>query len=326
MQQVVRNDRIQERLNLDSFDDPRLLTAIWNWLPAFRVMAEVEHLPTASRRLHVGASSLSRTLGLLESACGRPLFNRHGRRLILNTAGQALLRTVQAAMHAMQSGLGRLREEPMSGPLRVASLGVLTNHYVLPALLALQGAHADLVPSLSNLRPVEANPALLNERLDVAFYYDAVAPGELVLTPLGESSASVYCGQGHPLYASARPSLRQVQSYAFSVPEVGDRGVSMDGWPVELPRKVGLQISLLLTNLDVALSGRLLTVLPDVIALPHRRDRRLRRLPLDVIPPTALFAAHRRTHHRCLSLVAPSASACCPSPPPPPPPAPSYPA
>lgn len=278
-----------------AIDDPQLVTTVWNWLPAFRVVAEVEHLPTASRQLHVGASSLSRTIALLESACGRPLFNRAGRRLVLNTAGQALLRAAQDAMRTMQAGLGRLRQEPMSGPLRVGAIGVLTNHYVLPALLALQAAHPELAPTLSNLRPAEANPALVQERLDVAFYYDAVTAGELTLVCLGESSASVYCGRGHPLFTAVRPSMKAILAHPFSVPEVGDRGLPMDGWPVEVPRKVALQISLLLTNLDVALSGRLLTVLPDVVALPHRKSRALRRLPLDVIPPTTLYAAFRPT-------------------------------
>ena len=46
----------------------RRLTTLWSWLPGFRAVAETQHLPTASKQLHVGASALSRTIRLLEEA------------------------------------------------------------------------------------------------------------------------------------------------------------------------------------------------------------------------------------------------------------------
>ena len=278
-----------------ALDDPRLLATIWNWLPAFRAVAETQHLPTAGKQLHVSVSALSRTIGLLEDSCGRPLFNRSGRHLVLNTAGVALLQAVQEAMRRMQHGIGHLAQEPMSGPLRIASIGVLTNYYVLPATLALKAEHPKLVPVLANQRPTEANPLLVQDRIDVAFYYDALARDDLVIEQLGHATAALYCGRGHPLFARRRLTLDDVLAHEFSIAEVGDRGIPMDGWPIELPRKVGMQISLLLTNLDVVLSGQFIAVLPDVVALPFRKERRLRRLAFDLIPPTDLYVAHRES-------------------------------
>src|SRR5690554_4873240 len=74
------------------------LATIWNWLPAFRAVAESEHLPTAAARLHVSAPALSRTVRLLEEHLEVELFNRVGRRLVLNSAGEQLLSAVQEAM------------------------------------------------------------------------------------------------------------------------------------------------------------------------------------------------------------------------------------
>jgi DNA-binding transcriptional LysR family regulator len=274
--------------------DPRLLDSIWNWLPAFRVVAETEHLPTASRRLHLSTSALSRTIRLLEDRVGRELFNRTGRRLILNTAGEQLLEAVEEAMRSAASGLRAVAAQELAGPVHVSTLGVLTNHYVLPALLELKAAHPALVPHLRNCKASEANVLLARGQLDVAFYYDALSHEDLSIEHLGVSRNSVYCGREHPLFARRRIRPGDVLAFEFSVPQIGDKGVAMDHWPVERTRRVGMRIELLWTNLEVCRSGRLLTVLPDVVAFPYWGRGELRRLPTGDLPPTVLHAAWRR--------------------------------
>jgi DNA-binding transcriptional LysR family regulator len=273
----------------------QLLASIWNWLPAFRAVAETQHLPSASKRLHVSVSALSRTIGLLEHHVGQELFNRSGRSIVLNTAGAALLEAVRDAMTAVDRGLGGLRGDPFAGPLRISTLGVLTNHYVLPAVLSLKAKYPDLLPTLVIERTREANQLLLRGDLDVGFYYEALAEEGLDLVQLGVLTASVYCGRAHPLFSRRRPSTTEILDQEFSVPQVGDTGVAMDSWPPDLPRRVGMRIVLLATNLEVCRSGRLLTVLPDVAAHPYLLRKELRRLPLDVVPPTPIYAARRRT-------------------------------
>ena len=44
----------------------RRLYRVWNWLPAFRAVAETEHLPTASEMLGLTPSALSRAIKQLE--------------------------------------------------------------------------------------------------------------------------------------------------------------------------------------------------------------------------------------------------------------------
>jgi DNA-binding transcriptional LysR family regulator len=85
----------------------------------------------------------------------------------------------------------------------------------------------------------------------------------------------------------------KLREHEFSVPAIGDRGTPMDNWPVELPRRIGFQIQMLSTNLRVSLSGRFVTVLPDVVAAPELRAGRLWRLDPDVVPDTEIFAACR---------------------------------
>jgi hypothetical protein len=75
------------------------------------------------------------------------------------------------------------------------------------------------------------------------------------------------------------------------VPRIGDTGRVQDGWPSDVPRKIGMRITMLRSNLLVALSGRLVTVLPDVTAATHEATGELRRLPVLELAPIEIFAA-----------------------------------
>lgn len=146
---------------------------------------------------------------------------------------------------------------------------------------------------MQNCRPTEANHRLALGGLDLAFYYDAVPLEGIWCGRLGALTASIYCGRDHPLYKVRKLSERVLSEHPFSAPQLGDRNVPMDGWPVHLERKVGFRIELLYSNLEVALSGRYLTVLPDIAARPYLGWKRLRRLPFDLIPDIEVFGACR---------------------------------
>lgn len=274
-------------------DRHELLTQIWNWLPAFRAVAETQHLPTASSRLHVTASALSRTIALIEDRVGQPLFTRSGRNILLNQAGVLLLEAVKRGERMVDEGLGNLSGDPMTGPVYLSTLGVFSNHYVLPVLLDLKKAHPQLLPVISVLRASEANEGLSRGQLDLAFYYDAVQRDGLTIVQIGKSTNSVYCGRGHPLYDAKKPTTKQILAHEFAVPKIGDRGLPMDTWPVELPRKVGIRIEMLWTSLEVCLSGQCLSSMPDVVAYPHLQTGALKRLPQIHVPAVALYAATR---------------------------------
>lgn len=271
---------------------------LWNWLPAFLEIAEAGSVVAAARRLGLTPAAVSRTLGLLEDALGASVFNRVGKTLVLNAAGAALRDAVRDATRTVDLGLAETLGDPFLGPLRVASLGVLTD-FVLPAMLELKRTHRELVPEHLNIGPAEANNLLVRGRLEVAFYYEEVTAEDVVVERLGQLGASIYCGRGHPLFAQRKVTRADVLAEAFSVPRVGESGRVRDGWPADVPRKVGMRIELLRSNLMVSLSGTLLTVLPDATAAPHVAARELRQLPVVPLPPIDVFVArHQNTMGR----------------------------
>lgn len=264
---------------------------LWNWLPTFAEVAETGSVAAAAKRLALTPAAVSRTVRLLEEALGVPVFNRVGRGLVLNAAGTSLRDAVRAAARDIDAGLSETLGDPFLGPLRVSSLGVLTDHIVVPALVELKRMHEGLMPEHAVLGPAEAATLLVRGLLDIAFWYEDVTAEDIVVERLGQLGASIYCGRNHPLFGARKPALGDVLSHAFSVPRIGDSGRVQDGWPTDVPRKIGMRITMLRSNVQVALSGALLTVLPNVTAAPHLAAGDLRLLPVLDLPPIEVFAA-----------------------------------
>ena len=262
---------------------------VWNWLPAFRAVAETEHLPSASQVLFVTPSALSRTIGLLEREVGRPLFRRVGRRIELNAAGRALLARVRDGMRLVHRGLQEARDETLVGPLRVYSSGLITPLHVEPALERMRRTYPDLIAHLRTILGEAVVDALHRGRIDLAFQSEPLAAEQVVTTWLGEVTNGVYCGPGHPLFRKRRVSIAQILEHAFAAPEPDADGQTTDGWPVKHRRRIGLYADHMAVGIRACTNGRLLAVLPDAIACQHG----LRRLPMEDVPNAPMYAMHR---------------------------------
>jgi len=270
----------------------RRITEFWNWLPAFRAVAETGHLPTAAKQLGVGPSSLSRSIALLEARVGKPLFDRVGRRILLNRDGERFLAAVRDSMRRLDDGYSEVVAPEHHDPVILSTVGVLT-YVVVPALRSLQAERPGLVVWLRRVRPQMIPEMLQRGQLDVALVPDTRFDPRLQFDLLGEATSSVYCGKGHPLWRARAPSLEKILEYPFAAPvpeEVGPRG---DLWPPSIRRKVGMHISEVRIAVDLCAAGELLALLPDFVARSLPDPKVLRRLPLDLFPTTTFYAVRR---------------------------------
>ncbi|MCX4242473.1 LysR family transcriptional regulator [Paraliomyxa miuraensis] len=273
----------------------RRVTSLWSWLPAFRAVAETQHLPTASSQLFVSASALSRTIRLLEDDVGRRLFLRNGRRIELNEAGQRLLVAVRNAMRIVHEGLLAIEGAELAGPVYVSTAGLVTTAHLLPALRRLRREQPELVPHVLDQSDRDVGGLLLRGEIDVALVTQPLVHPQLTKLHLGAARSGIYCGPGHPLHGVHALTEAKVLEHAFVALSPDERGVPQETWPPTLDRRVGMVVSQLWTGLEVCASGELLAVLPDAIAGAPTHREHLFRLPLEVVPPTDLFALHRAT-------------------------------
>jgi DNA-binding transcriptional LysR family regulator len=268
------------------------ISEFWNWLPAFRAVAETGHLPTAAKLLGVGPSSLSRSISLLEKGIGTPLFDRVGRRIVLNRDGRRLLGAVRDSMRRVDDGYAELVAPRHLDPITVSTVGVLS-YVVVPALREVQREHPGLVVRLRRVPPSRIAETLLRGQLDIAVIPDPPFDERLQFEKLGEATSGVYCGEGHPLWRSRAPSIERILDHPFAAPvpeEVGPRG---DLWPPSIRRRTDIYISEVRIAIDLCAAGELLAVLPDFVAPSYPDPKALRRLPLDLFPTTTFYAVRR---------------------------------
>ena len=107
-----------------------------NTLAAFRAVAEVQNLRAAADTLHLTHSAVSQQIRGLEEQLGFDLFERRGRRVVLNAAGHALLRSVQAALAQLDEGV-QAASAAASGAgqrLRITVLPSFAQRWLLPRM------------------------------------------------------------------------------------------------------------------------------------------------------------------------------------------------
>lgn len=105
-------------------------------LPAFRTVAELQNLRAAAEVLHLTHSAVSQQIRGLEEQLGFNLFERRGRRLVLNHAGEALLRSVQSALAELEQGVqaAAAASGGTASRLRVTVLPSFAQRWLLPRM------------------------------------------------------------------------------------------------------------------------------------------------------------------------------------------------
>ncbi|RYE81680.1 MAG: LysR family transcriptional regulator [Oxalobacteraceae bacterium] len=107
-----------------------------HYLAAFRAAAQTENLRAAAETLHLTHSAVSQQIRGLEEALGFQVFNRQGRRLALNPAGQALQRAVIKVFAELQAGVmaATQADGKSAQTLRVTALPSFAQRWLIPRL------------------------------------------------------------------------------------------------------------------------------------------------------------------------------------------------
>jgi LysR family glycine cleavage system transcriptional activator len=125
-------------------------------LPAFRTAARLANLRAAAAELHLTHSAVSQQIRVLEEQIGFAVFERHGRRIVLNAAGKALLASVESALSALDDGL-QAAAAAASGTgrmLRVTALPSFAQRWLLPRIGRWRVRHPDIALEIDSSQTV----------------------------------------------------------------------------------------------------------------------------------------------------------------------------
>lgn len=102
-------------------------------LQYFQVIARTQNISAAAAQLHISQPSLSQILKRLEQEAGAPLFDRVGKRIVLNAYGTVFLKHVEEAFTALDNATTEI--QTLRGTAsKTVNLSILSASMLLPDL------------------------------------------------------------------------------------------------------------------------------------------------------------------------------------------------
>lgn len=244
-------------------------------LPAFRAVARLANLRAAAEQLHLTHSAVSQQIKLLEAQIGFALFDRRGRRVVINAAGAALLRAVEPALGQLDDGLraAAAAAGDQAQRIRLTLLSSFAQRWLLPRMGRWRERHPDIGIELHTSQnivdlPREGFHAALRQGSGQWRGLEAVCLTDSPLIALGSPEAA------HRLRGSDAAALADeplLGSAALWQRWFALSGVRARVNPVADFSDAGLMLQAAEQNLGLALAR-------EILAADALRDGRLQRL------------------------------------------------
>jgi LysR family glycine cleavage system transcriptional activator len=113
-------------------------------LPTFRAVAQLSSLRAAAEQLHLTHSAISQQIRLLEQQLGFELFDRRGRRVVLNAAGAVMLAAVESALAQLDEAVRVATTPETEQLLRITMLSSFAQHWLLPRIPRWRARHPSI--------------------------------------------------------------------------------------------------------------------------------------------------------------------------------------
>jgi len=180
-------------------------------LEIFIAVAETQQVTRASKKLFLTQSAVSMALGELENQLGGPLFDRHGRSLLLNDRGRYLLPLSKQILNQVANVETMLTEQSdsVAGVLEIVASSTIGN-YVLPHLIgAFMQLHPDAHINMLVVNTMAAENLVAKGEADLGFVEGEINIDSLVASDWFEDELGIIVNPSHKLAARE----------AFKIPE-----------------------------------------------------------------------------------------------------------
>lgn len=277
---------------------PHVLAEIWRWLPIFRSVAELQSMSRAASAHDCSIAAASRAIGHIERALDRKLFERRGRKLILNPHGESLLQAFRNAQDQLIAAVETIATREDSGIVRLSSNSQYATIVLIPTARALRGTLPKVKLSIAHGEPEPSLRAIEERALDFYLGINLRVSEALVVTPLAKLDLSIYVGEGHPLFTGPMPSIDQVLEHGFAA--MHQRSLMKQVWPSHLKREITLWVEEHSVAFEACLAGSHLAVVERILGEPYVKKGKLRELPVMKLDPVTLMLCRRADAQRPL--------------------------
>lgn len=192
-------------------------------LEIFEKVASCAHVTQASQELRLTQSAASMAIAELERLAGAPLFERQGKRLLLNDRGRRILPEVRQVLVKVHT-IERFLDESVAEPKGTLNLGASTTigNYILPAIV---GEFSRLYPPARALLQVgnaqQIETGVERGELDLGLIEGIPHIASLTATPWRRDELVVIAGPGHAWAAGKRASPEMLKDASWIMREKG---------------------------------------------------------------------------------------------------------
>ena len=229
-------------------------------------------LGAAAREIGVTQPAATKMLGELEHALGQRLFERTGRVLVLNAAGERALLAFRGMRGTLEQLLRDLHElaAGTAGRIAVGSIMAASPTHLTGALADLKNRFPGLAASIE-VGTNDRLMALLDDgALDVVIGRAPAAAGEYRFQPLADEAPVVICAPAHPLLAVRRLTFAHLHDCSWVLQPAGNpmRDVvnrEFEAQRAALPDGL-LETASTMITIHLVVRTRMLAVLPESVA------------------------------------------------------------
>ncbi len=192
-------------------------------LEIFEKVASCAHVTQASQELLLTQSATSMAIAELERLAGAPLFERQGKRLLLNDRGRRILPEVRQVLVKVRT-IERFLDESVAEPKGTLNLGASTTigNYMLPAIV---GEFSRLYPSARALLQVgnaqQIETGVERGELDLGLIEGIPHIPSLTATPWRRDELVVIAGTGHAWAEEKRATPGMLKNASWIMREKG---------------------------------------------------------------------------------------------------------
>lgn len=282
-------------------------------LRAFEAAARHLSFKEAAAELAVTPTAISHQIRLLEHYCGRSLFRRRPRPVVLTAAGARLFPVLRGGLDAFASAISALRTDAARATLKVTATNAFSSRWLLPRLALWQQERPETaleIVASDYVVDLHAGEA------DVAVRYAKKAPSDLVAHRLFRDKYVAVCSPALLSKHGAVKRGKDLKRFVLIENAWSPSFTDIPTWKrlLEKLRKVDretpgiadlrvLSFSEETHAIEAAISGQGIAICSDVLVARDIEAGRLKRLFVRVHLAGKIFFVVHLPHHRHRSAI-----------------------
>ena len=246
-------------------------------LEIFLILAATENMQQAALLCDKTPSMLSKTLKKLETTMGLKLFDRIGKNIKLNPAGQKLVAKASKLVAQTKQMMAEFAGLNCHSSFILAGPPILMFRWASVVAKTLGQAHPGSAIHFAAHYEQAALDTVLQGGADIALITTSLAaqlPADMHHLSLGKVVMKIAAGRNHPLVAGVSQGQMMVEqsqllAHGFVSPHLSPycgqaRGTGCDGWPDDsYPRKITMLANDYAIVGQLVKSGQVLGYMPD---------------------------------------------------------------